>query len=719
MKFNEVNITGFGRLKNNFKLPLAKRINVILAPNDRGKSTLLEAIFAVLYSFGDVKSEEGRKKRLRYKPWNSDIYGGKLEFSLDTGEKYSIDKSISSSPREDVIGVFKQVKGAWQPVKVLKQDKYLGLMTGEHFLGIGRDVFEGLSIVRQFDVAALGERKKILDEIRSIIEMGKSGEGLLQALKKIQDRKLKIGSNEKKAKKTISGIKQTRLFDLQSEIKNIEDNFSKSKYLLLEKNKLEASLCAKQNELIQKIEPEIKDLKKYIAKGISYIKSVYGKTSEIIREMQLPELQNLRNYRNSLSEFKIRFENKSENIKKIKKSLKHNTVLSAVSLLFAVFFLVFSYFLNISDAKYVFLSFSVLLLIAGIYFLKVIRIEKKQIKESDQEKRNILQRFSAQARDLGIIIENSGKEEDVDFFEETWRLFLEGTGAGDLENLENVWHQSGKCSEILAKTNNLEIEDIEADSDFIFNIDLLNGKIEILRRRIFESEKLKDEINRIADNISIFEKQIESFSPQNNLAALNTERIILEEDIKAINIYRQGLDLTVELLKKAGRELYGEVTPYISEFINKYFKHLGADYDYVMVEQDLELKLKPHDYPEAVSIENIGKGMQTSLYLFLRLAIISLFKLNKNDSLPFILDETFNVLDDFSQNRQRRFLSFLMDVSFDFDIQCIYFTCQKYGQYIPIKSFLEEKGYVIREEIVDEFTILHGGKDESELGTLY
>ena len=111
MRFKDVEIFGFGKIKDNIRISFAKKINIILAPNDKGKSTLIEFIHAVLYPFGDLKTDVGRKKRARFKPWNSDIYGGRVDISLHKGGNYRIEKIIESSPREDKIGVFEFKNG--------------------------------------------------------------------------------------------------------------------------------------------------------------------------------------------------------------------------------------------------------------------------------------------------------------------------------------------------------------------------------------------------------------------------------------------------------------------------------------------------------------------------------------------------------------------------------------------------------------------------------
>jgi len=714
MRFKEIEVFGFGKLKNNIKIPFARRVNVVLAPNDKGKSTLLEAIFAILYPFGDVKSDEGRKKRLRYKPWNADKYGGNISLSLDSGEKYKIEKIIAVSPREDNTGVFKNVNGSWQQVRALKQDKHLGLLTGKHFLKIGRDVFEGLSIVRQFDVANLGESRKILDEIRSIVEVGKSGKGLLSALKKLQDKKAKIGAPDKKGKRTISGSKQIRLEELKLEIKNLTEQLKRSRELLLEKKKLEISLDEKKRLLHQKLIPQVDSLKEELSGFIGSIYGEYDSISGTIKDMRLEELQNLRNYEKLLSQLKIRFENKDESIKKVKSSLRNNFILAVMSVSSFGIFSFLAVVLNIKEAKYIFFIFSLFLLLAAVYFLKVVRADRKFVLKSSRESEEFLKNISQRSKELGIL-ENPEGVKGIEFYEDIWNSLLKELGAEDVNELELIWHKAQKIKQVLNKIKDLKIDIKETNSTTSVDIDSLNSKIEIFKNSVFEKEKLDDEVKRIEENIKLFEKQIENYLPQEDLTILHTEELNLEEELEQINIYRQSIELSMDLLKQAGEELYSEVGPYINEFVNKYFRHLSNDYEFIRVKPDLSLDLKPLEYPECVNVEHLGKGMQTSLYLFLRFAIISLFTKSRNDSLPFILDETFNVLDDFSENRQRKFLELLLEVSSDYDIQWIYFTCQKHGQYIPIKQFLQDKGFFIREEFIGDFTILHGGENESEI----
>jgi len=714
MRFKEIEIFGFGKLKNNIKIPFARRVNVILAPNDKGKSTLLEAIFAILYPFGDVKSEEGRKKRLRYKPWNADKYGGNISLSLDSGEKYKIEKIIAASPREDNTGVFKDINGSWQQVRVLKQDKHLGLLTGKHFLKIGRDVFEGLSIVRQFDVANLGESRKILDEIRSIVEVGKSGEGLLNALKKLQDKKTKIGVQDKKGKRTVSGSKQIRLEELKSEIKNLTEQLKRNRELLFEKKKLEISLDEKKKLLYQKLIPQADSLKEELSGLLGSVLKEYNSIPGMIKEMSLEEFQNLRNYEKLLSQLKIRFENKYESIKKVKSSLRNNFILAMMSVSSFVVFSFLAVVLNIKEAKYIFFVFALFLLLAAVYFLKVVKADKKFILKSDRASEEFLRNISQRSKELGIL-ENPEGVKKIEFYEDIWDSLLKELGAEDVNKLELIWHKAQKARQVLNKVKGLDIDIQEINSTAIVDIDSLNSKIEIFKNTVFEREKLDNEVKRIEGDIKLFEKQIENYLPQEDLTILHTEELNLEEELGQINIYRQSLELSMDLLKQAGEELYSEVGPYINEFVNKYFRYLSSDYEFIRVNPDLSLDLKPLEYPECVNVEHLGKGMQTSLYLFLRFAIISLFAKGRNDSLPFILDETFNVLDDFSENRQKKFLELLLAVSSDYNIQWIYFTCQKRGQYIPIKQFLQDEGFLIREEFIGDFTILHGGKDESEI----
>lgn len=717
MRFEELEILGFGRLKSGMKISFAPRLNVILASNDKGKSTLQQAIFACLYPFGDSKTDEGRKLRKKYKPWKSSDYGVTLIFRLDSGRKIKLEKIFDASPREDKVGVFESSNGFWKPLKIKHQDRHLGLLTGRHFLGIGREAFEGLSIVKQFDVASLGEKGKILDELRAMIEMGRTGQGLTLAIKKLEDKKSKIGVPDKKGKRTVAGSRQLRLEELEREIHALREQLKKMRELFQEQKKTQEDLNREKKRLQEVIIPKIEMFVKILRPKLSTLKAELDSIPQELRKLSFKDIQNFRNFYNSLQETTIRLEAKNENIEKNFRAMKTTRIFLIVFSLCAGLFLFLSFLFKFTFAGVIFLAIFSFLLI-GITFLLVInRKEKSAFMKETVARKNIIREFLNYSKELNIIENTHEESEDIHVYNRLWENLLSEFGVSDMGELEEKWQRAREISDIMSKAEKIDFE-FSAQADREENVDLkeVREALDSFSQLLIEKKISEGNIESLQSRLDSYERAISNSAVEDDLAVLYSEKEMLEEELNALTIYRQALELSIEFLKQAGKNLYAQISPYLNEFVNKYFKHLSQEYEFVEVTPELELRIKPKGFTEVVEADALGKGMQTSLYLFLRLAIISLFIQNRGESLPFILDETFNVLDDFSENRQRKFLELLLEVSEDYNIQWIYFTCQKYGQYLPIKKFLQEKGYVVKEHGIDDFLILQGGKDESELG---
>ncbi|HEO64109.1 MAG TPA: hypothetical protein ENN78_02430 [Candidatus Omnitrophica bacterium] len=374
----------------------------------------------------------------------------------------------------------------------------------------------------------------------------------------------------------------------------------------------------------------------------------------------------------------------------------------------------FAFLLNLIQAKNLFFSFSFFLLLFSLYCLRLINADKKSIHKSGRIKEELLAEIAKRTEEFGLF-KNVDQVKDFKFYEELWNGLLGELGIANIEELEFSWHKSKAYAGILKKSRDLNIDTKKhAPVNAGLDIETVDAKIESLKNKIQVKERLQNEIKNDESNIKMFDKTMEEYSAVDDIAVLNTECRALEEDLKKMILYKDSLDLAAEVLQEAGEALYSEISPYINEFINRHFNQLSEDYEFSQVSPDLEISIKPREFAGLIDVEQVGKGMQTSLYLFLRFAIISLFALNNGETLPFILDETFNVFDDFSYNRQRKILQLLTELAYQYNIQLIYFTCQKKGQFLPIKEFFEAEGFVLKEGSFGDFTILQGGKNESE-----
>jgi uncharacterized protein YhaN len=94
MIIERVYFHGFGRF-HHFHLSLQPGLNVVEAPNESGKSTLLQGIFALLYG----GAQEGKRVRREaewlesYRPWIAEQYGGEIDYTLN-GVPYRLVRSL-------------------------------------------------------------------------------------------------------------------------------------------------------------------------------------------------------------------------------------------------------------------------------------------------------------------------------------------------------------------------------------------------------------------------------------------------------------------------------------------------------------------------------------------------------------------------------------------------------------------------------------------------
>ena len=155
MHFKRLNIGGFGRLPAGLELVFSQGLNLVLAPNEAGKTTLGDLISGLFYGYGKRKAGVHP-----YEPWSGGETGAELEYALDDGQTWSLSRHLQSRGEELI----------WRDAAGRKLEGG-NLNPGEKHLGLARGVFGTVSRIRLDDLAGAfaGENQKEQRETQSAL----------------------------------------------------------------------------------------------------------------------------------------------------------------------------------------------------------------------------------------------------------------------------------------------------------------------------------------------------------------------------------------------------------------------------------------------------------------------------------------------------------------------------------------------------------------------
>src|SRR2546421_385071 len=173
MRLTRIQVEGFGTLQG-MDLRFGPTMNLVVGPNEAGKSTLQEAIVSGLYGLetGDRRSAIAERTD-RWRPWEGGGFGLALEFELDDGSRLRVERDLDA----DSVRVLDLASGAELSDR-FERDPWGGLQIGRQLRGRGDDLAQKretvsalpeaeLAVVQLLDAAVLASR---LDEARHRLE---------------------------------------------------------------------------------------------------------------------------------------------------------------------------------------------------------------------------------------------------------------------------------------------------------------------------------------------------------------------------------------------------------------------------------------------------------------------------------------------------------------------------------------------------------------------
>jgi len=177
MRIEEIAISGFGPLAGKLRFP-GERAVIVVAENERGKSSLMSAILFCLF---DARKKDEKAFLMSFKPWNDAAFGVVMQLSAPGG-RFVIERDFSS----ESVTVFELEDGARRDRTSEFVDRRTGLVLAERLLDLSRDQFLRTAFVRQDEITKIKDLADITRKLQEIAT-GRTDATAQGAIEKLSD----------------------------------------------------------------------------------------------------------------------------------------------------------------------------------------------------------------------------------------------------------------------------------------------------------------------------------------------------------------------------------------------------------------------------------------------------------------------------------------------------------------------------------------------------
>ncbi|NJD03383.1 MAG: hypothetical protein FIA99_12505 [Ruminiclostridium sp.] len=180
-------INGFGKITG-LSIKLEKGLNIIFGGNESGKTTLQWFIRGMLFGLkGGRASRDGLPAPLkRYLPWSGNDYGGSMQYTLDNGSSFRVDRDFLRNSAAVYDATYNNITANFD------SGRDRGLMFADRHLGLNDICFEKTVLIRQMETRLDDDGSgELISRLVNINQTGqedlsfkKASEALKEALKK-------------------------------------------------------------------------------------------------------------------------------------------------------------------------------------------------------------------------------------------------------------------------------------------------------------------------------------------------------------------------------------------------------------------------------------------------------------------------------------------------------------------------------------------------------
>lgn len=566
MKIKSLKINAFGNLKEK-EIEFNNNINIVQGSNESGKSTLLKFITNIFY--GTSKNKKGKEfsDYDRYKPWASEEFSGKLNYTLDNQKSYEVFREFGKkNPKiynEDLEDISKE----------FTIDKTYGNQFFVEQTSVDEEMFYSCLVSMQQEVKLdKNVQNSMLQKVANLAGTGDDSISYKKAQDKINKKQVEEIGTLRTQGRPINIIKDEK-FKLQDEIGELEEFKQRKQEIEVEKQE--------KQETIIKIEERLDLIKKVKeTKEKQKLEEEKLKISENIKQSQEERKQELQKERERLLKQQENIKpQQQENIKT--NSTKRNIYISMliISTLIEILISIFIKNVIIMAIFAVIIIFSIVLLLVENKKQKQNKIAKKQENKKEllekEEIQKKLEKLEAEIKVLQSNIEDQEKEikERKQTIDETKKAEIE---------------------KILQKSNQKElVEELFKNSSVQNELEKLQEETNHQKLEYHSLELEENTINPKLEKIALLEEQLEELNER-------------EESLEKAN---QAIELAKEILEISYQKMKQNVTPKLTEELSKNIEKISnGKYTKISLheEQGIIIEKENGEYAEAekLSVRN-------------------------------------------------------------------------------------------------------------------
>ncbi len=194
MRLSRIELSGFGCLSA-FDCELGPGLNLFFGDNEAGKSTLQQAICAMLYGFyeNDRAGKDETARHDRFRPWAGGVYRGALSYELDDGKRFEVRRDFSTT---DVTTQLLDPALGADVSPQFGRGRHGNIQFARKHLGMSRAVFESCAFISQgeiFDFVKKDTPQQIGDAIAALADSARRDVSAAKAIDRLEVAEKKVG----------------------------------------------------------------------------------------------------------------------------------------------------------------------------------------------------------------------------------------------------------------------------------------------------------------------------------------------------------------------------------------------------------------------------------------------------------------------------------------------------------------------------------------------